>query len=146
MTLMKRIMKNSIQGIGLSCMIFLLSGMIVDYLNHGTLIMENWAFSRQVIGAILVGIGYSAPTEIYNNTNLPFPLKFLFHMGIGCTVYAIVGFRVGWIPVQIGWGYCTLIILFQLLVAILIWLAYAHRFYKLAKYMNEKIHEKEKES
>ncbi len=146
MTLMKRIINNSIQGIKISCMIYLIGNMVFEYLNHGTLIMENWAFSKEVFSAVLIGIAYSAPTEIYRNDSLPFPLKFLFHMGIGTTVYLIVGFRVGWIPVQIGWGYCILIILFQLFVAVLIWLAYACHFYKLAKNMNKKILEKEKES
>lgn len=146
MTLLKNIIKNSMQGIGIACTLYLISGMIFDYLNHGSLIWENWLFSRQAIGAFLVGIAFSAPTEIYHNERLPFILQFLFHMGIGCTVYVIAGFSVGWIPIQLGWKRCILIILLQLAAAFLIWLGYAFHYWKLAKNMNEKIQEKEKES
>lgn len=143
MTLIKRIVKNSIQGIGIACTIYLFSGMIIDHLNHGTLLMENWTFSKQAVGTLLIGIAFSAPTEIYRNDKLPFPLKFLFHMGIGCTVYTIVGFRVGWIPVQLGWQRCLLMILSGLLAAFLIWLAYAFYYWKLARNINDKIQNEE---
>ena len=146
MNLFKRLVKDSIQGIGIASTLYLLCGMVFDYLNHGTLIMENWEFSRQAIGTLLVGIGFSAPTEIYGRENLPFPLKVLFHMGIGCTVYTIVGFRVGWIPVQLGWGICILLIFLQFFVAFLIWLGYALHYRMLAKNINQKIQEIQKES
>ena len=146
MTLFKRILENSIQGIGIACFIYLLSGMIFDYVNHGTLLMENWMFTRQVIGTFLVGIAFSAPTEIYRNDNLPFPLKFLFHMGIGCTVYTIVAFRVGWIPVQLGWWRCLLFVFSGFLAALLIWLAYGYYYWKLAKSMNDKMQKEQHEN
>lgn len=145
MTLLKKIGKNSMQGIGIACTLYLLSGMIFDQLNHGSIRWENWLFTKQAVGTILVGIAFSAPTEIYHNDRLPFPLQFLFHMGVGCTVYIIIGLSVGWIPVQLGWKSCALIILLQLAAAFLIWLAYAFYYWKLAKTMNEKIREKENE-
>lgn len=145
MNLLKNIVKNSIQGIGISCTIYLFAGMLVDYLNHGTMVMENWLFSRQAVGTLLVGVAFSAPTEIYRNDKMPFPLKFLFHMGIGCTVYAIVGVRVGWIPAQFGWQ-SVLLIALSFLLAFLIWLGYAFYYWKLAKNMNDKIQNKEKQS
>lgn len=146
MTLLKNTIKASIQGIGIACTLYLINGMISDYLNHGSLIWENWLFSRQAIGTILVGIAFSAPTAIYRSERLPLILQFLFHMGIGCTVYVIVAISVGWLPIQLGWKRCILIILLQLAVAFLIWLGYSFHYWKLAKNMNEKIQEKEKES
>lgn len=133
------------QGIGIACTLYLLIGIIFDQLNHGSFIMENWLFSRQAIGTILVGIAFSAPTEIYHSDRLPFLLQVLFHMGIGCTVYIIVSFSVGWIPLQLGWKNCVLIVLLELAAAFLIWLGYAFYYWKLAKTMNEKIQKKEKE-
>lgn len=146
MTLLKNTIKVSIQGIGIACTLYLINGMIFDYLNHGSFICENWLFSRQAIGTILVGIAFSAPTVIYGSERFPFILQFLFHMGIGCTVYVIVGLSVGWFSMQLGWRKCILLILLQLAVAFLIWLGYAFHYRKLAKNMNKKIQEKEKES
>jgi len=143
MNLLKKTAKNSMQGIGIACTLYLLIGMIFDHLNHGSFVLEDWLFTKQAIGTILVGIAFSAPTEIYHNDKLPFPLQILFHMGIGCTVYIVIGLSVGWIPVWLGWKRCVLIIALQLLAAFLIWLAYAFYYYRLAKSMNEKIREKE---
>lgn len=145
MTLLKRTVKNSMQGIHIACTIYLLSGIILDQLNHGSFVMEHGLFTRQVIGTILVGIAYSAPTEIYHSDRLPFLLQIIIHMGIGSTVYIIVGLSVGWIPVQPGWKHCTFLILLQLAVAFLIWFGSAFYYWKLAKTINEKIQEKENE-
>ncbi len=92
MTLLKRTIKNSMQGIGIACTLYLLCGMISDQYNHGSLVLENWLFTKQAIGTILVGIAFSAPTEIYHSNRLPFLLQVLFHLGIGCTVYTLSAF------------------------------------------------------
>ena len=87
MTLLKRTIKNSMQGIGIACTLYLLFGMISDQHNHGCFVLENWLFTKQAIGTILVGIAFSAPTEIYHSNRLPFLLQVLFHLGIGCTAW-----------------------------------------------------------
>ncbi len=71
MTLLKRTIKNSMQGIGIACTLYLLFGMISDQHNHGCFVLENWLFTKQAIGTILVGIAFSAPTEIYHSNRLP---------------------------------------------------------------------------
>lgn len=139
MTLIKRLCRISLQGIGIACTIYMLTGMIFDYLDGGNFVLKNWAYTKQAIATILIGIAYSAPTEIYNNEKLPFAFKFLFHMGIGCSVYLITAFSIGWIPVSFGIGKCILIALLQLLVAFLIWLCFSIHYRKLARSMNEKI-------
>ena len=139
MALIKRLCRISLQGIGIACTIYMLTGMIFDYLDGGNLVLKNWAYTKQAIATILIGIAYSAPTEIYNNEKLPFAFKFLFHMGIGCSVYLTTAFCIGWIPVSFGIGKCILIALLQLLVAFLIWLCFSFHYRKLARSMNEKI-------
>lgn len=106
----KKIVLISLQGMAISCMIY-----------------------------TLIGIAFSAPSEIYNNEKLPFPFQFLFHMGIGCSVYFITALYVGWLPVRFGIGKCILIVLLQLSTAFLIWLCFASHYRRLAKSMNEKI-------
>ncbi|BCN32590.1 DUF3021 domain-containing protein [Anaeromicropila herbilytica] len=140
---MKRLLINSIQGIGIASFIFLMIGIIFDYVNHGNFSMENYDFTKQVIGTIMVGIGFSAPSMIYDNEKIPFGLKVLFHMGIGCTVYIITAFAVGWMPVKFGWKNCLFFIVCELLIAFLIWLGFAFHYRKLANDMNKKIQEKD---
>lgn len=140
------IIKASVIGIGIACIIYTVIGIIIDLSNGSSILYDNWAFSKQALGTILIGIGFSAPSEIYNNDKLPFPFQVIFHMGIGCTIYLITAFNVGWIPVEIGWINCLLIIVGQLFVAFLIWLGFALHYRTLAKDMNEKIREKSQES
>ena len=139
------IFKISLQGVGIACLIYTMIGIIIDTLNGGTITYDNWTFSKQALGTVLIGIGFSAPSEIYNNDRLPFPLKIIFHMGIGCTIYVITAFNVGWIPVEIGWKNCLIITAVQLLFAFLIWFAFAVHYKNLAKNMNKKIKEKNQE-
>lgn len=139
---MKRIKKItliSLQGIGISCMIYTLIGIIFDNVYQGNYLLENYAYTKQAIASMIIGIAFSAPSEIYNNEKLPFAFQFLFHMGIGCSVYLITALYVGWLPVSFGIGKCILIALLQLLVAFLIWLCFSSHYRKLAESMNEKI-------
>lgn len=139
---MKKILWTSLQGIGIACTIFTIFGIIFDLTGTDGLSFGTGQFTREAIGAILVGIGFSVPSEIYNSEKLPFFLKFIFHMGIGCTVYIITAFQVGWIPVEFGWKNCLFFIIGELLIAFIIWLGFASHYKKLAKNMNQRIQEK----
>lgn len=143
MNMIKRVCKTSIQGIGIACTLFILIGIIIDCANQGIISFENWTFTRQGIGTLLIGIAFSAPSEIYRNDRFPFIFKFLFHMGIGCTVYIITAFYVGWVPLSLGWKNCFFFILLELFLAFCIWLGFAGYYWKLAKDMNKKIRQKE---
>lgn len=139
---MKKIFKYSIQGICIACTIFTIIGILFDNMNNNSFSFKDYSYTKQALGTILIGIGFSAPSEIYNNDKLPFPIKVLFHMGIGCTIYIITAFQVGWIPVKFGWINCLLFIAAELLIAFLIWLGFAIHYKKLAKELNKKIQEK----
>ena len=143
MKLIKKLFIISLQGIGIACTIYTLIGILFDNLYQGTFLMENYTYTKQAIASIIIGIGFSAPSEIYHCEKLPFPFQFLFHMGIGCSVYLIAAYCVGWIPVSLGLTKCILIILLQLSVAFLIWLCFSFHYRKLAKDMNEKIRQNE---
>ena len=143
---MKKILWISLQGICIACTIFTIFGIIFDLSGIEGLSFGTGEFTKQAIGAIFIGIAFSAPSEIYNNEKLPFPLKFIFHMGIGCTVYLITAFKVGWISADFGWKNCLLLIAIELLVAFIIWLGFANHYKKLAKNMNKRIQEKNSEN
>lgn len=139
---MKKLKKTaiiSLQGIGIACTIYTLVGILFDNLYQGTFHLENYTFTKQALASIIIGIAFAAPSEIYHNEKLPPAFQFLFHMGIGCSVYVIAAFYVGWISVDFGIGRCILIVLLQLSAAFLIWLCYYLHYRKLAKDMNEKI-------
>lgn len=146
MKLMKKLAIISLQGIGIACTIYALFGILFDNLNQGNFLMENYSYTKQAIACIIIGIGFSAPSEIYHNEKLPFAFQFIFHMGIGCSVYLIASFCVGWIPVSLGLTNCIIIVVGQLAVAFLIWLCFSFHYRKLAKDINKKLQQNASEN
>ena len=62
-------------------------------------------------------------------------------MGIGCAVYTITAFAVGWIGGTNSVGIGIVIALIQLAVAFVIWFAFFKYYKKEAVIMNERIKE-----
>lgn len=135
----KEILKSTVISIGMALTIFSLVGMFFDIVNGGNFSMEGYQFTKMVAGSAIVGIGFGVPTIVYNSEKLPTPVKVLIHMGIGCVIYTIVAYAVGWFggaatPVQ-----GLVIAGIQLAVAFVIWFCFMRYYRKEAKQMNEKI-------
>ena len=135
----KEILKSTVISIGMALTIFSLVGMFFDIVNGGNFSMAGYQFTKMVAGSAIVGIGFGGPTVVYNSEKLPTPVKVLIHMGIGCVIYTIVAYAVGWFggaatPVQ-----GLVIAGIQLAVAFVIWFCFMRYYRKEAKQMNEKI-------
>ena len=136
---LKDILKSTVISIGMALTIFCLVGMFFDITYGGNFSMEGYQFTKMVIGSAIVGIGFGVPTVVYNSEKLPMPVKVLIHMGIGCVIYTIVAYAVGWFggsatPVQ-GLAIAGI----QLVVAFIIWFCFNTYYRKEAKQMNDKI-------
>ena len=136
---MNTVFKRLVFGIFIGCTIFAVIGLIFDITNSGNFSLTNWAYTKMVLGSMLIGIGFSAPTFVYDNEKLHYAVKVMIHLGIGCTVMLAVSFGVGWIPVAAGWKICAMVIGGYLLCAILIWLVLSHYFKREAEKINAKI-------
>ena len=134
-------MRSTAIGIGLSMVIFCLSGVVFDIGYGGHFSLDNYMFTKMVVGCIIIGIGFGAPTVVYRNENLPMPVRVIIHMGIGCAVYTPVAFAVGWMggAASIGQGILSAII--HLGVAFGIWFLFMRYYRREAEKMNEKIQE-----
>ena len=51
---------------------------VVGYKGHFSL--ENYLFTKMVVGCILVGLGFGVPTIVYRRDNLPMPIKVVIHI------------------------------------------------------------------
>ena len=98
---MKEITKNmisaTIMSIGGALAIFCLTGIVFDIAYGGNFSLDNYRFTKMVAGCIVVGLGFGLPSVVYQKDNLPMPIRVLIHMGIGCVVYTIVAYAVGWL-------------------------------------------------
>ena len=133
------LVKSTVISIGMSLTIFCLIGVIFDIIYKGNFSMEGYRFTKMIVACIFTGLGFGVPTVVYHSENIPMPVKVLIHMGIGCTVYTIAGFAVGWIGGSapaisvIGIG------AIQLSVAFVIWAVFMRHYKKEAEELNERI-------
>ena len=136
---MKRIMKNTFTGMGISLIIFAVIGIAFDIGGGGEFSMSGYGFTKMILGCLFTGIGFGLPSGVYENERLSTGAKVLIHMGIGCTVYTAAAFFAGWIPRELGAAKCALIILAELATAFLIWTGFYIFNVKTADRMNERI-------
>lgn len=140
---MKDLLKSSAISIGIALTVFCAVGVIFDFIYGGNFVMENYNFSKMVMGCILVGLGFGLPAIVYQNDRIALPMQCVIHMGTGSVIYILVAFCVGWIPTERGIGFCLGAIAGQLVTAGLIWLAFLLYYKRMACEINKKIRESE---
>lgn len=140
---MNRVLKIALLGIAIGLSVFVIIGIALDIAYGGTFTLVNWRFTKMAIGAMVVGVGFSVPSIIYENEKLPYGIKVLIHMGIGCTVMLVTALLVGWIPLEAGLKICAFAVVSEILAAFLIWLCFAVYYKKMANQMNQRIKEKD---
>ena len=78
---MKRIIELSIKGVGLALALFAVFGLVADVANQGVFTLKNYNYTKMVIGAVIVGLGFSVPGIVYETTDFSYAVKILIHMG-----------------------------------------------------------------
>lgn len=135
----KDLVKSSVISIGMAMTIFCLVGVVFDVGYKGNFSLDDYRFTKMVAGCVLVGLGFGVPTIVYRKDNLPMPIRVIIHMGIGCVVYTIIAYAVGWIGGSATIGQGILIAAIQLAVAFLIWFMFMKHYRAEAKRMNDRI-------
>ena len=135
------LLKSAVISIGMAMAIFCLVGIVFDIGYKGHFSLDNYRFTKMVIGCVLVGLGFGLPTIVYRKDNLPMPVRVIIHMVIGCVVYTLVAYAVGWICGSATIRQGILIAAIQLVVAFVIWFLFMRYYRAEAKKMNDRIQE-----
>ena len=138
---MKDLLKSVVISIGMAMTIFCLAGIVFDIGYKGTFTLEDYRFTKMVIGCVLIGLGFGVPTVVYRIESIQMPLKVLIHMGTGCVIYTVVAYAVGWMGGMNNIWQGVIIGAIQLAVAFVIWFCFSRYYRAEAKKMNEKIQE-----
>lgn len=136
---MKELGRSTAISIGIAMTIFCLAGIIFDLRYGGHFSLDHYSFTKMVIGCVLIGLGFGVPSIVYNNENLPRPIQVVIHMGIGCIVYTLVAYGVGWIGGSETIGHGVLAVIIQLGISFVIWYLFMRYYRKEAEIMNKKI-------
>lgn len=137
----ENLIKNTITSIGIALTVFCITGMVFDIAYDGNFSLDNYQFSKMVIGCIIVGLGFGLPAMIYHKDNLPMPFKIIIHMGTGCIIYTIVAYTVGWIGGTSSILHGIIAAIFQIALAFIIWGGFMLHYRNDVRKMNEKIKE-----
>ncbi len=137
----KDILKSTVISIGMAMAIFCFVGIVFDIGYKGNFSLDNYRFTKMVVGCVLIGLGFGVPSIVYKKDNLPMPIRVIIHMGIGCVVYTVVAYAVGWIGSSASIGQGIIIAAIQLFVAFIIWFLFMRYYRNEAKKINDKIQE-----
>ena len=135
----KDLLRSVVISMGMAFALFCLVGIIFDITYKGNFSLENYRFTKMVVGCIVIGLGFGVPSIVYKRENLPMPMKVIVHMGIGCLIYTLVAYKVGWIGGSVTMGQGIMIAAIQITVAFIIWFLFMRYYRKEAKQMNERI-------
>jgi hypothetical protein len=136
---LKDVLKSIVISIGMALTIFSLVCIIFDIAYGGNFSLEGYRMTKMIIGAMIVGLGFGVPTIVYKNDSLPMPIRVIIHMGIGCIIYTIVAFSVGWIGRSSSLALGLVIAASQLAVSFIIWLFFMRYYKSEAQKMNDRI-------
>ena len=139
--IVKDLIKSTLISIGMALTIFCLAGIVFDVGYGGNFSLDNYSFTKMVVGSLLVGLGFGVPTIVYNKESLPMPIRVIIHMGTGCVIYTLVAYAVGWYGGSATVTQGIIVAAIQLLVAFVIWFCFMRYYRREAKKMNEKIQE-----
>ena len=123
----------------MSLTIFSIVCIVFDIEYGGNFSLEGYRMTKMIIGCVIIGLGFGIPTVVYKNDSLPMPIRVLIHMGIGCVIYTVVAYAVGWIGGSSSLGQGIAIAAIQLAVAFIIWFCFMRFYRSEAKKMNDKI-------
>lgn len=98
-------------------------------------------FNAQIAASMVVGLGWSLPTVVYDNERLSRVQQLLLHGAISFIVYIPVAFYMQWIPL----GNISLMlasILIAIVSAFIVWLCFYFYYRGEAREINREIKEK----
>lgn len=135
-----KLLKMTLYGIAWGCTIctfIMIIGAAV--VGDSFLALSAEQFIKQAIGSMVVGIGFTVPSLIYNADRLNRVLQTLIHMGIGFAVYLPIASYLGWLPIGYGFGMLALSLVIAVAFYFAIWLFFYLHNRKEAAKLNEKL-------
>lgn len=138
----KKLIKSTFYAISVS-LFFTVFGLIgKEQGSGGVLNLGSYGFTKAMIGALLIGLGYGIPSLIYDIKSMSIALKSIIYMCTGVGIMILVFLKFGYIPDGYGIVDILQMLIVPVAIALILWyLSYLH-YKKVAKIMNEKLKEK----
>jgi hypothetical protein len=135
----KKILLNVGFGIMWGCTWFVVIWIIADVTqNEMMLSILQKQFTKQAIGGIIVGIGFTLPSIVYSLERLAFWCKVTIHLGVGALVFFPTAFFLGWMPIP-SFGVLIGYMLLFVSLFFVIWFGFYLYYRKEIREINERL-------
>ncbi|WP_343251033.1 DUF3021 domain-containing protein [Diplocloster hominis] len=140
---MKKILKLFLMGIAWGCTMNVFIGMFGVATSGPEFLISNTSdYYANIIAGIIIGLGFTIPSVVYDKEEMARGIQVLIHLGIGLTIYFIAAFWRGWVPLQYGAGMVIGMIAGILAVTGVIWFCFYLYYRNEAMKINKKLKEK----
>lgn len=142
----RMIMKYTLSGISLGCTFFVLMCLFYSIFEEEMLMEISRDFTKQAIGAIIVGIACGGTAVIYQFERPSNLLKTVLHFCIGMGVFYPIALYLGWIPYHSNQIFLTALqFLFSCFIFMTIWSCFYFFNRNEAKIINQRLKELEQD-
>lgn len=137
---MKEVIKNLFIGLAGGCLVLTLISIFAFSLGYENYISNFTAnYVKYSLVAMVIGVGFSISSVVYEREDLSMPMKVLIHMGTGITVYILAVLYAGWIPEFLGVDILLISLLIGILIALVIWFGFYLYYREEALKINKQI-------
>lgn len=136
------ILKKIWNGIMYGSAMFALSLVMIDIVFDSSLTVLPYQYTRIVLGAICIGVGFTLSSLIYEADRLPFFARTLIQLLI-CAIVLLIAFVVsGGIPDGSGFGTGTVFVLIEICVVFVFWIVNFIHIFREARRIKTKLSER----
>lgn len=115
------VIKRVIKGLLYGCAMFVFALVFIDICLDNSLSVLPHQYTRIVVGAMLMGVGFVMSSLIYDEDRIPFVVRGLIQLIICAAVLFICFFVSGGIPDGTGFGTGAIFFLVEMCFGIIIW-------------------------
>lgn len=135
------VLKKIWNGILYGSTMFAFSLLLIDIMFDSSLSLLPHQYTRIVLGAICIGVGFVLSTMIYEEDWMPFFVRTLVQLLICAATILIAFFVSGEIPDGTGFGTGTVFVLVEICVGFVFWIGNTVHFFLEARKIKRKLEE-----
>lgn len=137
------VFKKIWSGVLYGSTMFTLSLLLIDCVFDSSLTVLPHQYTRIVIGAICIGIGFVLSSLVYEEDRLPFFVRTLLQLLI-CIVTILIAFIIsGGIPKETGFGTGAIFVLVEICVGLVFWIGSVIYYFREARKIKRKLEERD---
>ena len=137
------VFKKIWRGVLYGSTMFTLSLLLIDCVFDSSLTVLPHQYTRIIIGAICIGIGFVLSSLVYEEDRLPFFIRTLWQLLI-CIVTILIALVIsGGIPKETGFGTGAIYVLVEICVGFVFWIGSIIYYFREARKIKKKLKERD---